>query len=65
MANKELSVLDMLNVFGLYLGILNYEENIGQTDFNNNIKDIQKHLSEQDNKIDKIIKILGGVEDER
>lgn len=65
MGNRQLSVLDMINVFGLYLNLLNYEENINQTDFNNNIKSIQEHLIEQDNKIDKIMAMLGGVDDER
>lgn len=61
MSNRNFDILDILSVFSIYLNVINYEENIRQSDFQHNIEDIHKHLQSQDEKIDSIIEILGGV----
>ena len=53
---------------GFLIGVANYEENLSQSDVQDMIKgalrDVHKHLEEQDNKIDHIIELLeGGKED--
>ena len=48
----ELSALDMLNLFGVFLQVMNYESDLSQA----SNADIVKHLQEQDRKyLDKII----------
>ena len=62
MTNRELDVLDILNVLSFYIGIKNLGENLSQTTACNlldkAVEDIHKHLEEQDNKIDMILKEL-------
>ena len=49
---RELSALDMLNLFGVFLQAMNYESDLSQA----SNADIAKHLQEQDRKyLDKII----------
>lgn len=60
--------LDAMSFIGFLIGVANYEENISQSDVQNMIKealrDVHKHLDEQDDKIDHIIELLeGGKED--
>ena len=48
----ELSALDALNMFGVFLQVMNYENDLSQA----SNADIAKHLHEQDRKyLDKII----------
>lgn len=48
----ELSALDVLNMFGVFLQVMNYENDLSQA----SNADITKHLQEQDRKyLDKII----------
>ena len=50
---NELTTLDMLNLFGVFLQVMNYESDLSQA----SNADIAKHLQEQDRKyLDKIIK---------
>lgn len=62
MTNRELDVLDILNVLSFYIGVKNLDENLSQTTAGNlldkAVEDIHKHLEEQDNKIDMILKEL-------
>ena len=52
MISRELSYLDMLNIFGVFLQVMNYESDLSQA----SNTDIAKHLQEQDRKyLDKII----------
>lgn len=48
------------------IGVVNYEENVDQTTMQDTVQKavnlVNIHLEEQDNKIDKIIEMLGGVE---
>lgn len=66
---KELDMLDIINILSFIFGILNYGENLGQSDkqdlmgaFDTQTKtvlsDIHNHLKLQDNKIDKILEVL-------
>ena len=49
---NELTTLDMLNLFGVFLQVMNYESDLSQA----SNADIAKHLQEQDRKyLDKII----------
>lgn len=49
---NELTTLDMLNLFGVFLQVMNYESDLSQA----SNADIAKHLQEQDQKyLDKII----------
>lgn len=67
--NQQLDFLDLLNILSFVLGILNYQENLTQSDkqellhkvdedTQTAIQEIHNHLQMQDNKIDKIINIL-------
>ena len=48
----ELSALDALNMFGVFLQVMNYENDLSQA----SNADIEKHLQEQDRKyLDRII----------
>ena len=62
MTNRELDVLDILNILSFYIGVKNLDENLSQTTAGNlldkAVEDIHKHLEEQDNKIDIILKEL-------
>lgn len=52
MSNRELSALDLLNLFGVFLQAMNYQSDLSQA----SNADIVKHLQEQDRKyLDKII----------
>lgn len=59
-------MLDALTFIGFMIGIANYSENLGQSDVQDMIKgalnDIHEHLAEQDRKIDYLIELLEGGE---
>lgn len=62
--NRELSSMDLLNLFGVFLQAINYQSDLSQA----SNADIAKHLQEQDKKyLDKIIenqnKIISMLED--
>ena len=46
MSNRELSALDLLNLFGVFLQAMNYQSDLSQA----SNADIVKHLQEQDRK---------------
>lgn len=46
MNNKELTVLDLLNLFGVFLQALNYQSDLSQE----SNADLARHLQEQDKK---------------
>ena len=65
--NKQLEFLDILNIISFSINMMNLNENLTQgdkqeilEDFSKKadilLNDIHKHLSEQDTKIDKILK---------
>lgn len=57
--NEQLSALDLLGVMSFMLGLANYSENLGQSQFQEGldeaVSDIHKHLQAQDSKIDLIL----------
>lgn len=57
--NEQLSALDLLGVMSFMLGLANYSENLGQSQFQEELdkamSDIHKHLQGQDDKIDLIL----------
>lgn len=57
--NEQLSALDILGVMSFMLGLANYSENLGQSQFQEEldkaVSDIHRHLQAQDNKIDLIL----------
>ena len=66
---NQLDLMDILNVLSFYIGLLNLQENLTQSDkqdlmheFDTQtttiLKEIHKHLEVQDNKIDDILKRL-------
>lgn len=68
-ANGELTFLDMIGLLSFYIGTLNLEENLTQSDkqelledfsqeINRLLSEIHQHLAIQDDKIDKILEIL-------
>jgi hypothetical protein len=64
MSNRELSALDLLNLFGVFLQAMNYQSDLSQA----SNADIAKHLQEQDrNYLDRILenqnKIISMLED--
>lgn len=69
MNNRNIDALDVLSIFSFFIGLINYDETIDQSIMqdvvSNAVKDIHKHLSIQDAKIDEILNILGGGVNER
>ena len=56
MSTSELSALDLLNLFGVFLQAMNYQSDLSQA----SNADIAKHLQEQDRKyLDRIIENQG------
>ena len=52
MNNKELTALDLLNLFGVFLQALNYQSDLSQE----SNADLARHLQEQDKKyLDRIL----------
>lgn len=64
--NNELSILDIISLINFFIGIRNLNENMQQGSVQEIIqkqtKDIHTHLSNQDKKIDEIIKRLEVIE---
>lgn len=68
--NEQLSVTDLLGVISFMIGLANYSENLGQSQFQEELdkamSDIHKHLQGQDRKIGLILAKLkleeGGTE---
>lgn len=62
MNNRNDAMMDILNILGFAMGVLNYNENIDQSMLQNTAKnimnDIHNHLKEQDTKIDRILELL-------
>ena len=67
--NGQFTFLDSITLISFIIGIMNYEENLTQSDkqdlqdqLNSKIdlllKEIHSHLEEQDKKIDKIMEVL-------
>lgn len=60
--NRQIDELDLISLLGTILGILNYNENLSQSEFSeemdNKTRDIHNHLLEQDKKIDRILEVL-------
>lgn len=63
MDNKQLDILDILNILSFVIGVKNLNENLSQNTaedlLSSAVKEIHDHLSEQDRKIDLILKKLG------
>lgn len=65
--NGSFGLLDILAVFGFFIGIANYTENIGQSQMqdavNSAVDRIEKHLADQDahlHRQDELIELLKG-----
>ena len=62
MNNKQYDLLDAITMVSFIVGLLNYGENVDQTTINDTVQsavqDIHDHLSEQDEKITKILQLL-------
>ena len=62
--NNNLDGLDIISLFGTFLGILNYQENLSQSDFQkateNQTIDIHEHLLLQDEKNKQNFRVIGG-----
>lgn len=60
--NGEFDLLDSLTVVSFMIGLLNYEENLGQSQMQDMLNDvintINNHLVLQDKKIDRILELL-------
>ena len=67
MNNKQYDLLDAITMVSFIVGLLNYGENVDQTTINDTVQsavqDIHDHLSEQDEKITKILQLLEGKND--
>ena len=59
---NNLDFLDALNLFSVFLGIANYQENLSQSVFQREMQkqseDLHTHLQEQDKKINTILEML-------
>lgn len=64
MNGKQYDLLDAITMVSFIIGLLNYGENVDQTMVNDTVQsavnDIHDHLSEQDEKITKILQLLEG-----
>lgn len=62
MNGKQYDLLDAITMVSFIVGLLNYGENVDQTTINDTVQsavqDIHDHLSEQDEKITKILQLL-------
>lgn len=74
MNNGQLDFLDILNIMSFIIGMLNYDENLTQNDkqdlmqelnakSDKLLEEIHRHLTEQDKKIDTILKEVRKNED--
>lgn len=74
MNNGQLDFLDILNIMSFIIGVMNYDENLTQNDkqdlmqelnakSDKLLKEIHRHLTEQDKKIDIILKEVRKNED--
>lgn len=63
MDSKQYDLLDAIAMVSFIIGLLNYGENIDQSTMNDAVQsavqDIHEHLTEQDEKITKILQLLG------
>lgn len=63
MSNKQYDFLDIIALDSFVVGMANYEENVGQTQVNDLVREavevIDKHLEIQDQKLDFILEKLG------
>lgn len=63
MDNKQIDILDLLNILSFIIGVKNLNENLSQNTAGDllsvAVKEIHDHLSEQDRKIDLILEKLG------
>lgn len=63
MQNKD-NMLDIMSVISFIIGVANYNENISQSDLQeimkDALKDIHGHLLQQDEKINEILELLKG-----
>lgn len=73
MENDKQNFFDVLNLMSFVIGLMNLNENLTQGDkqdimknlsekSDTILKEIHAHLEKQDEKIDKIIETLGGVQ---
>lgn len=62
--NNQLSLLDAISIVSFIIGVANYDENITQGTLqevlSSAVDDIHAHLKIQDEKIDAILKAIGG-----
>ena len=60
---RQFDLIDALEIIEFIVSVRNYEETIDQTTLQNTVQDavssIQEHLIKQDEKINKILEILG------
>nr|DAQ28216.1 MAG TPA: hypothetical protein [Caudoviricetes sp.] len=63
MDDRQFDILDILNILSFVIGVKNLNENLSQNTAEDllsvAVKEIHEHLSEQDRKIDLILKKLG------
>lgn len=63
MDDRQFDILDILNILSFIIGVKNLNENLSQNTAGDllsvAVKEIHGHLSEQDRKIDLILKKLG------
>ena len=63
MDDRQFDILDILNILSFIIGVKNLNENLSQDTAGDllsvAVKEIHGHLSEQDRKIDLILKKLG------
>lgn len=66
-SNRKDVILDAMAIVSFLVGMANYEENITQSQLQETAKsimsDIHSHLKEQDDKMDRILELLGEKED--
>ena len=62
--SKQLDFIDLLSIMSFAIAIMNFDENISQSDLADSadklLNEIHSHLQEQDEKLDKILEVLNG-----
>jgi len=63
-SGQQFSLLDIITIISFIIGVANYSENVDQSQMQDTVSsavlDVHNHLSDQDEKLSKILTLLEG-----
>lgn len=63
-SGQQFSLLDIITIISFIIGVANYSENVDQSQMQDTVSsavlDVHNHLSDQDEKLSKILALLEG-----